>query len=303
MNNSKTRFWSWQGLQVAWKLDGSTLEQPIATVLVHGFGGCKEHWRYNQKIIGDIAPSYSIDLIGFGESSQPKSCLKQELNTQEGFLYCFDNWSQQIIDFCNQVVKKPVILIGNSIGCVIALKASEEIISGCKGLILIDCATRTMDDKRLSEQSLLMRLSRPVMKTLVKRRWLSENLFKGLTNTSFIKSILKLAYPTGSNINEELIDILYKPTQREGASEAFRGFINLFDDHLAPKLMENSKLNIDLIWGENDPWESLEEAQSWLKQYQCIRSLHIIPNAGHCPHDETPEQVNDLLIQIIQAAK
>ena len=43
-----------------------------------------------------------------------------------------------------------------------------------------------------------------------------------------IRSVLKQAYPSGTNIDEDLVDLLFQPTQREGAAEAFRGFINLF---------------------------------------------------------------------------
>ncbi len=31
-----------------------------------------------------------------------------------------------------------------------------------------------------------------------------------------------------------------------------------------------------------------------------IKTLNIIKNAGHCPHDEMPEQVNPVLKNIIQ---
>ena len=113
---------------------------------------------------------------------------------------------------------------------------------------------------------------------------------------------MKIAYPSGSNINQELIGILLTPAQRDGASEAFRGFINLFDDYLAPQLMENINTPIDLIWGECDPWEKLEEAQRWLDTFDSIRSLQVIPKTGHCPHDEDPDSVNPLLIKIIQEA-
>ena len=43
------------------------------------------------------------------------------------------------------------LLGGNSIGGVIALKAAEILKDNCKGIILIDCAQRTMDDKRLKK--------------------------------------------------------------------------------------------------------------------------------------------------------
>ena len=295
-------FWTWGKQKVSWRVEGFNKDSPIAIVLIHGFGASKDHWRFNQKAISSLAPCYSLDLIGYGESSQPRAQLLYEERRLESFNYCFDIWSKQIIDFCDQIVKKPVILIGNSIGAVIALNASLKISKHCLGIVLIDCAQRTMDDKRLNEQSLLMRFLRPVIKTLVRQRLLSTSLFRNAANQKFIEKILKLAYPSGNNIDSELIEILFQPTQRKGAPEAFRGFINLFDDHLAPDLLNQSKKPVYLIWGEKDPWESLKEARNWFETFECIKSLDIIENAGHCPHDEMPEKVNPILLKIIQDA-
>ena len=297
-----TNYWNWRNLQIAWQLEGGNNDAPVATILIHGFGASKDHWRFNQKEISSISPCYAIDLIGFGESSQPNSQLLFEKKVPEHFHYCFDNWSKQIIDFCNEIVQKPVILVGNSIGAVIALKVSEKLIHGCYSVILVDCAQRTMDDKRLVEQSLFMRFARPIIKTLVRQRFLSSNLFKKASNSIFIERILKVAYPSQKNINEELIDLLLKPTQRKGAAEAFRGFINLFDDYLAPDLLKKLNTPVYLIWGEKDPWEPVKEAQKWFETFECIKSLDIISEAGHCPHDEMPEKVNPILIKIIQEA-
>tara|TARA_B100000700_G_scaffold322170_1_gene423046 strand:- start:1041 stop:1940 length:900 start_codon:yes stop_codon:yes gene_type:complete len=294
------QFWNWGKYQVAWQVEGDKNKSDMAVVLIHGFGASKEHWRFNQENIGILSICYAIDLIGFGESSQPKSQLLYEQNKSENFNYCFDKWSEQISDFCKEIVQKPVLLIGNSIGGVIALNASKELSKKCLGVVLIDCAQRTMDDKRLNEQSLFMRFLRPVIKTLVRQRFLSTSLFKNAANRNFIEKILKIAYPSGHNIDKELIDILFKPTQRQGAPEAFRGFINLFDDHLAPDLLENLQNNVYLIWGERDPWEPIKEAQKWFETYECIKTLDIIPDAGHCPHDEKPEIVNPIIEKIIQ---
>ena len=294
--------WNWKNHQISWHVQNESEAKSIAIVLIHGFGASKDHWRFNQKIFGKLAPCYALDLIGFGESSQPISNLQYERNLPNSFFYSFDKWSDQIIDFCNEIVQKPVLLVGNSIGAVIALNASERISNGCKGVVLIDCAQRTMDDKRLGEQSLVMRFIRPVMKTLVRQRFLSERIFKNAANPNFIKKILEIAYPSGNNIDEELIKILYKPTQRVGAAEAFRGFINLFNDHLASDLLKNLKIPVYLIWGEKDPWEPIDEAKSWAREYKCIQSLDVILNAGHCPHDEKPEEVNPIISRIIQEA-
>jgi len=294
--------WNWKNYQISWTVEGVYNDAPIAIVLIHGFGASKDHWRFNQKFLSSLAPCYAIDLIGFGESSQPNSQISYEKKNNKNFNYCFDNWSQQVNDFCLEIIKKPVLLVGNSIGGVIALNTSKQLSTRCTGVILIDCAQRSMDDKRLADQSLLMRFLRPVIKTIVRQRFLSSNLFKTAANPAFIEKVLKVAYPSGKNIDQELIDILFKPTQGEGAPEAFRGFINLFDDYLAPDLLKNSNIPTYLIWGEKDPWEPVVEAKKWFETFECIKSLNIISDAGHCPHDEMPEKVNPILKQIIQEA-
>ena len=297
------KFWDWKDYQIAWQVEEELASNSeLAIVLIHGFGACKDHWRFNQKYLSSIAPCYALDLVGFGESSQPDSQLLYEKKTSNNFKYCFDNWSQQVFDFCNEIVKKPVLLVGNSIGGVIALNTSKKLSQKCLGVILIDCAQRTMDDKRLNEQSLLMRFLRPVIKTIVRQRLLSSNIFKNAANPTFITKILKVAYPSGNNVNQELINILFKPTQGKGAPEAFRGFINLFDDYLAPDLLKDLQNPVHLIWGEKDPWEPVNEAKLWFRNYECVKSMELIPEAGHCPHDEMPEKVNPILKKIIQEA-
>ena len=296
------KIWNWEGLEVAWNVQGINSSATFSTVLIHGFGGCKEHWRYNQHVLAKESACFCIDLIGFGESSQPKARLKGESSKQNDFCYCFDSWAEQIKAFCNEVVKKPVLLIGNSIGGVVSLRASQILKDTCIGVVLINCAQRAMDDKRLDSQPQLMQWIRPYLKEVVKPRWVCSGLFRNAANPRIIKQVLKQAYPSGNNINKELIEILHKPSTREGASEAFRGFINLFDDYLAPDLMRKIQIPIYLIWGEKDPWEDIKEARNWATSIECIRSLEIIKNAGHCPHDEAPEEVNKLLLKIIQEA-
>ena len=184
-----------------------------------------------------------------------------------------------------------------------SLKAGEILKENCNGLILIDCAQRTMDDKRLKRSDVLMNFLRPVVKTLVSKRIISNTLFNRAANRAVIKQILKKAYPSGKNIDEELIEILYQPSQRKNSKEAFRGFINLFDDYLATDLFNKVNAPIQLIWGEKDPWESLSEAKNWKSEYKNIKRLDVIKSAGHCPHDENPCETNTLICKFIQETK
>ena len=300
----KSENWKWQNWDIAWSLSKqSKSDNEINVLLVHGFGASKRHWRNNQDFLGNHSNCFSIDLLGFGESSQPSALLDYESYKDNSIKYSFDLWGNQIAAFCSEVIKSPVYLVGNSIGGIVALKAAEIIKNNCNGLILIDCAQRTMDDKRLKRSNVLMNLLRPVLKTLVRQRIISNTLFERAANPAVIKQILKKAYPSGKNIDEELIEILYKPSQRKNSKEAFRGFINLFDDYLATDLFDEVNASIQLIWGEKDPWESLNEAKYWEKTFKNIKRLDIVKGAGHCPHDENPEETNYLMYEFIQETK
>ena len=101
----------------------------------------------------------------------------------------------------------------------------------------------------------------------------------------------------------KLIEILYNPSKRKNSKEAFRGFINLFDDYLATDLFDKVSTPIQLIWGENDPWESLSEAKEWKKKFNNIKRLDIIEGAGHCPHDEEPNKTNKFIFEFLQETK
>ena len=148
-----------------------------------------------------------------------------------------------------------------------------------------------------------MNLLRPLLKTLVRQRIISDILFKRAANPKIIKKILEQAYPSGNNVDEELIEILYKPSKRKNSKEAFRGFINLFDDYLATDLFDKVKKPIQLIWGEKDPWESLNEAKEWKKNFKNIKRLDIVKAAGHCPHDEEPDKTNKFIFEFLQETK
>ena len=296
--------WNWKDWDISWSISNNLLNNSKTNVLlIHGFGASKNHWRNNQKFLGNYFNCYAIDLLGFGESSQPGATLDYEFPKKNEVKYCFDLWANQITAFCDEVIKGPVFLIGNSIGGIVSLKSGEILQSNCEGLILIDCAQRTMDDKRLKKNDILMNFLRPIIKTFVSKRFISQNLFNRAANPKTIKQILNQAYPTGKNVNDELIQILYQPSQRIGSAEAFRGFINLFDDYLATDLFKKIQADIHLIWGEKDPWESLEEAKQWVNDYEEIKSLNVIKGAGHCPHDENPEETNKLILKIIQETK
>ena len=302
---------TWEGQEFVY-CQSKEREESIPTerlnlVFIHGFGACKEHWRFNLSFFADKNSVYALDLIGFGESSKPDSMLEGETaEAESAWRYGINSWAEQVIELIKSQTEGDVVLIGNSIGGVVACQAAaimsqdEKLKGRCKSLILIDCAQRQIDDKRLSEQPPFRRASKPLLKQLVRKRWFTNRIYRLLANRSIIKKVLQVAYPSGQNIDDALVDYLYEPTTQENSSEAFRGFINLFDDLLAPDILSNLDVPTWLIWGEKDPWEPLDYARQWLS-IPCVKGIQIIREAGHCPHDEYPEKVNQTIQSLIEA--
>lgn len=48
------QFWNWKNYQIAWQVEETSNDSGIAIVLIHGFGACKEHWRFNQKLLAQL---------------------------------------------------------------------------------------------------------------------------------------------------------------------------------------------------------------------------------------------------------
>jgi pimeloyl-ACP methyl ester carboxylesterase len=294
-------FWLWRGHRIAWIRQGSS-ESSEAVVLIHGFGASLGHWRHNLSALAQQSEVYALDLLGFGASDKPRSRLAGEPETAESVRYCFDLWAEQIRDFVAERLhpERPLHLVGNSIGGLVALTTArllEQDGRSVSQVVLIDCAQRTLDEKRIAELPIWEQAGRPVVKQLVRQRWLLAALFTVLARPAFIRRVLRIAYPSGANVDDQLVALLHRPATDPGAVESFRGFVNLFRDHLAPDLLAELRLPVRMVWGGLDPWEDPAEARRWAATYPCVRELRVLDGLGHCPHDEAPERVNPILLE------
>lgn len=292
--------WSWQGQSISYVRHTPAAPDAggggaLPVLLVHGFGACKEHWRRNLPALAGRRPVYAIDLVGFGASSKPPSRLEDEPEDGLALRYGIDLWADQVAAFVREVIGRPVQLVGNSIGGVVALAAAVRLGEDARQVILIDCAQRSLDDRRLSEQPPLRRIGRPLLKRLVRQRWLTGRLFRWVANPGVIRRVLGTAYPSGDGIDDQLVQLLLTPARSPGAEESFRGFINLFRDRLAPDMLAELPGPVRLLWGEADPWEPVAEARRWAGAFAAVRELRILSGLGHCPHDEDPSRVNPVL--------
>ena len=112
----ESSYWNWRGFKIFWSVNGKENKYPM--ILLHGFGASSKHWRNNSYYFAKKGYSvYSIDLIGFGNSAQPGIMQIEKLDNGV--------WCKQVSDFIKQVIRpktsKKIILIGNSLGSLVAL--------------------------------------------------------------------------------------------------------------------------------------------------------------------------------------
>src|SRR4028118_917637 len=181
--NTKTKTWTWRGFPIAYQVQG---DQGPAVVMVHGFGASSGHWRKNLPVLGENCRSYAIDLIGFGASAKPTPGLEIE--------YTFETWGQQVADFCREVIGEPVFLVGNSIGCIVAMQAAVDHPDIALGVAMLNCSLRLLHDRKRAELPWYRRVGAPVVQWLLNIKWIGLLFFGQLAKTKVVRKILLQAY-------------------------------------------------------------------------------------------------------------
>ncbi|MGV0023615.1 alpha/beta fold hydrolase [Phormidesmis priestleyi] len=264
------------------------LESDLSIVFVHGFGGSIGHWRQNMSELAKHHNVYALDLLGFGNSDKP--------NVD----YSVDLWVDQLYEFWQTFIGTPVVLVGNSIGsltCLATAAAHPEMVRGVAMISLPDTA---------SHEEAISPIVRPLVRslqTIVTSPLLLYPLFHLLRQPGVVRRWASLAYVCQESVTEELLEILMKPAREQGSAQAFCAIVRaMISPQFSPSvrsLLSQIQMPSLLMWGDQDrmiPPGSAKRLLSYKSDLQLIE----LENAGHCAHDERPEQVNAALLSWIQ---
>jgi pimeloyl-ACP methyl ester carboxylesterase len=275
--------WMWRGFPIRYQTQGT---EGAAVVLIHGFGASCGHWRQNIPVLGKSCRVYAIDLIGFGGSAKPTP--GQEIS------YTFETWGQQIADFCKEVVKAPAFLVGNSIGCIVALQAAVDYPEIALGVALLNCSLRMLHDRKRLTLPWYRRMGAPLVQQILKMKWLGYLFFNQLAKPKVVRKILLKAYQRPEAVTDELIEIIMTPAADPGAADVFLAFTAYSQGPLAEDLLEVLPCPALILWGTKDPWEPIELGRK-LAEFPVVEQFIPLEGLGHCPQDEDPELVNQVL--------
>ncbi|WP_339374486.1 alpha/beta fold hydrolase [Picosynechococcus sp. PCC 73109] len=286
------RCWIWRGWQIRYSFWRTVPENrgrsPL--VLLHGFGAALEHWRHLMPLLAQDRDVYALDLLGFGGSRKGSAEFGVPL------------WTAQLSDFLNLVVRRPVILLGNSLGSLVCANLGQDPKNRVEAIALMsvpDVAQR---------QAMLPKPLRPIVNGLERsamQPWLLKLIFRVARRPFVLKNWLKLAYPSWPDIDAELLAIVQAPTLDQDAAQAFVALSRrVGQPGFAPPMatvFAKMPCPILLLWGEQDRFVPVAIAPQLAAVNPRI-TLKILPGLGHCPHDEAPALIYELFSQWLEGA-
>lgn len=292
------RDWVWRGWQTHYTyVRSAAVADNVPLLLLHGFGASIGHWRHNLLELGQSHPVYALDMLGFGASEKAIAPYGTAL------------WIEQVYDFWQTFIRRPVVLIGNSIGsliCVAIAAAYPEMVQAVVLLNLPDSSVLELPGWLRAATAALGWTMRPVAtlsKWLITSPIVFTPLFQLIRHPRVVRIWATKAYATPTAVTDELIEILSSPAYDRGAARALGAMINgktAQVDYTAKVILPQLQIPMLLFWGRQDAMVPPSLARLFVKQNSNLKLIEI-DNAGHCPHDECPEVVNREILNWLAA--
>jgi pimeloyl-ACP methyl ester carboxylesterase len=279
--------WDWRGHRIYFvhaPSQGSdpTGQQRPPLLLIHGFGASTDHWRKTIEGLSKEFDVWAIDLLGFGRSSKPD------------IAYSTDLWREQLNDFISTQMGRPTVLVGNSLGGYSALCVAAQHPESVAGLVLLNSAGAFSEVGTTQAANPVQQTIATVMRSLLLQPLPSWLLFQYARQRSVIRKTLQKVYLDQTAVTDRLVEEIYQPSCDPGAANVFAAVFKSPKGQTVDALLHQMQCPLLLLWGEGDPWMNTRSRGEKFRQHYTQLTEHYL-QAGHCPHDELPDQVNALM--------
>ncbi|MEM8505147.1 MAG: alpha/beta fold hydrolase, partial [Cyanobacteria bacterium P01_D01_bin.1] len=187
-------YWNWSGYRIHYVHAGEAArtEHPERPPLlfIHGFGASTDHWRKNISGLQNQFEVYAIDLIGFGRSSKPSSGYSPQL------------WRDQISTFIKDIVGKPVVVAGNSIGGYSSLYTGATCPDEVVGVCMLNGVGSFSEQQPAQEPNPFREAIGQLIKTVVLSPVPSWVIFQFVRKKSYIRRTLEQVYVNKTEVTE-----------------------------------------------------------------------------------------------------
>jgi len=199
------------------------------------------------------------------------------------------------------VIGQPAVLVGNSLGGYAALCVASQRPSSAAGLVLVNSAGPFTDLKATPPKTDPIReVMGAVTRSLFQQDWASYLLFQYVRQKFLIRKTLGKVYLDQSAVTDRLVEEIYQPSCDPGAPKVFASVFRTPQGERVDVLLGQLTCPLLMLWGEADPWiKARDRGAKFRECYPQLTEYYL--QAGHCPHDEVPDQVNNLLRSWVNA--
>ncbi|MEY4800299.1 MAG: hypothetical protein RLZZ213_746 [Cyanobacteriota bacterium] len=279
--------WSYAGHPVHAIAAAPAEPEGPAILLVHGFGASTDHWRHNIPVLAQRHEVHAIDLLGFGRSAKPAELA-----------YGGPLWRDQLAAYVSERIGRPTVLVGNSLGGFSALAAGAALGDQAAGVVLLNAAG-PFSDEQAPPKGWGAITRQTIAGALLKSPVLQRLLFENLRRPATIRRTLNQVYLDKTNVDEALVEAIRRPSLDPGAFGVFRTVFDIPRGQPLDELFAQLTCPLLLLWGIRDPWINAVGRRAAFQRHAPPGTREVVLEAGHCPHDEVPDQVNAALLDWI----
>ncbi|MCP9776357.1 MULTISPECIES: alpha/beta fold hydrolase [unclassified Cyanobium] len=279
--------WSYAGHPVHAIAAAPAEPEGPAILLVHGFGASTDHWRHNIPVLAQRHEVHAIDLLGFGRSAKPAELA-----------YGGPLWRDQLAAYVHERIGRPTVLAGNSLGGFSALAAGAALGDQAAGVVLLNAAG-PFSDEQAPPKGWGAITRQTIAGALLKSPVLQRLLFENLRRPATIRRTLNQVYVDKTNVDEALVEAIRRPSLDPGAFGVFRTVFDIPRGQPLDELFVQLTCPLLLLWGIRDPWINAVGRRAAFQRHAPAGTSEVVLEAGHCPHDEVPDQVNAALLDWI----
>ena len=279
--------WSYAGHTVHAIAAAPAEPEGPAILLVHGFGASTDHWRHNIPELAQRHEVHAIDLLGFGRSAKPAELA-----------YGGPLWRDQLAAYVSERIGRPTVLVGNSLGGFSALAAGAALGDQAAGVVLLNAAG-PFSDEQTPPKGWGAITRQTIAGALLKSPVLQRLWFENLRRPATIRRPLNQVYVDKTNVDEALVEAIRRPSLDPGAFGVFRTVFDIPRGQPLDELFAQLTCPLLLLWGIRDPWINAVGRRAAFQRHAPAGTSEVVLEAGHCPHDEVPDQVNAALLDWI----
>ncbi|VVA39259.1 PREDICTED: alpha/beta [Prunus dulcis] len=242
-------------------------------VLLHGFDSSCLEWRYTYPLLEEAGlETWAVDILGWGFSDLERLPSCNVASKRDHF---FQLWKSYI--------KKPMILVGPSLGAAVAIDFAVNHPEAVDRLVLIDASVYTEGTGDLASMpKMLAYAGVSLLKSLPLRFYVNFLCFSGISLSTNLD---------WTNVGR--LHCLFPWWEDATVDFMMSGGYNVSAQ------IEQVKQKTLIIWGEDD---QIISSKLGVRLHCELPNAVIrqIPDCGHIPHVEKPSSVAKMIVELVQ---